>query len=153
MKWYTPEMNDGLTIFVFGSNLAGRHGAGAAKDALRFWGADYGVGNGRQGQAYGIPTKDQHLHTLPLGEIRKFVSQFKGYAKTHPELRFLVTEVGCGLAGYTIYQIAPMFWECPDNCVLPDDFTLWLTRTHQPKVTAEQAREQRERLKRQTGMT
>lgn len=123
MKWYTPDMNDGETIFVFGSNLAGRHGAGAAKDAVRFWGAKRGVGNGAQGQAYGIPTKDQRLHTLSLSKIEKFVGEFKGYARQHPELRFLVTEVGCGLAGYTIYEMAPLFKDCPVNCVLPESFT------------------------------
>lgn len=122
MKWYTPEMNDGKTVFVFGSNLAGRHGAGAAKDAALFWGAQRGVGNGPQGHAYAIPTKDGHLHTLSVARIRKFVSEFIDYAKEHPELRFLVTEVGCGLAGHTVYEMAPLFAGSPDNCTLPPDF-------------------------------
>jgi hypothetical protein len=130
--WYTPDMNDGETVFVFGSNLAGRHGAGAAKDAARFWGAKLGVGFGRQGQAYGIPTKDQRLYTLRLSEIEWFVSEFKEYARQHPELRFLVTEVGCGLAGYTVYEIAPLFKDCPVNCVLPQEFMrLYAKETHQ----------------------
>jgi hypothetical protein len=122
MKWITPDQNDGRTIFVFGSNLAGRHGAGAAKEAARHWGALPGIGTGRQGQAYAIPTKDARLYTLPIPQIKKFVSQFRGYAYEHPELSFLVTEVGCGLAGYTAEEIAPLFEGFPPNCVLPDAF-------------------------------
>jgi hypothetical protein len=123
MNWITPDMNDGQTIFVFGSNLAGRHGRGAALDAARFWGAKHGIGNGRQGEAYAIPTKDEHLSVLPLPRVKKFIDQFKEYAHRHPDVRFLVTEVGCGLAGYTAHQIAPFFRHAPENCVLPDEFT------------------------------
>ena len=124
MKWYTPDMNDGQTIFVFGSNMAGRHGAGAER----------GVGNGRQGQSYGIPTKDQQLRVLPLDKIKKFVGQFKGYAQQHPELHFLVTEVGCGLAGYAVYEIAPLFTDCPANCVMPDTWKNYETRHRHPET-------------------
>jgi hypothetical protein len=122
VKWITPDQNDGRTIFVFGANLAGRHGAGAAKEAARSWGAQRGVGNGRQGQAYAIPTKDARLYVLPIPQIAKLVAQFKGYAKQHPELHFLVTEIGCGLAGYTAEEIAPLFGSCPSNCELPETF-------------------------------
>jgi len=127
IRRYTPEMNDGHTIFVFGSNLAGIHGAGAAKEALRAWGAQLLLGVGRQGQAYGIPTKDQHLRTLPLDEIKKHVDQFIDYARNNPGFCFLVTEVGCGLAGYSVTEIAPMFTGCPANCVLPGRFVRLLT--------------------------
>jgi len=122
MKWYTKDDNDGTNIFVFGSNLAGRHGAGAAKDAKRFWHARHGVGNGIQGQAYAIPTKNAHLGKLPLAAIKKFVDEFIEFARRHSDNRFLVTEIGCGLAGYTVQSMAPLFRNCPDNCVLPDEF-------------------------------
>lgn len=106
-------------IFVFGSNLAGRHGKGAALTAKVTYGAQYGVGVGRTGNAYAIPTKDASLKTLPLKTIQTYVSQFIDYAKAHPELQFYVTRVGCGLAGYTDAQIAPMFKGAPENAPLP----------------------------------
>ncbi len=109
-----------MTIFVFGSNLAGRHGKGAALTARNDYGAMYGVGAGRTGNAYAIPTKDKQLHTLPLSDISQYVKEFLTYARQHPELDFLVTRIGCGLAGYTDTQIAPMFTAAPDNCRLPD---------------------------------
>lgn len=109
-------------IFVFGSNLAGRHGAGAAQFAMRYRGAVYGVGEGRQGNAYALPTKDVKLHTLPLQTIREHVQTFLTYANAHPELVFEVTRVGCGLAGYKDKDIAPMFSRAPENCVLPREW-------------------------------
>lgn len=110
----------GQPIFVFGSNLAGRHGKGAALAARLQHGAVYGVFQGPTGNAYAIPTKDEHLNPLPLPIIAYYVGGFVGYAHQHPELRFLVTRVGCGLAGYTDEQIAPFFNACPDNCELPE---------------------------------
>lgn len=107
-------------IFVFGSNLAGRHGKGAALHARHEHGAVQGVGVGRTGNAYAIPTKDAALRTLPLSEISAYVLEFLRYAKAHPELPFQVTRVGCGLAGYTDSQIAPMFAGAPENCELPE---------------------------------
>lgn len=107
-------------IFVFGSNLAGRHGKGAARYALQHYGAEYGVGIGRTGEAYAIPTKDEKIRTLPLPRIKKYVEDFLQYARGNPQLTFLVTKVGCGLAGYTENDIAPMFSEAPDNCQLPE---------------------------------
>lgn len=106
-------------IFVFGSNLAGRHGKGAALTAKLYHGAVYGHGVGRQGNSYAIPTKDAQLHTLPLHIIEKYVMDFKQYANQHPELNFFVTRIGCGLAGYTDEVIAPMFKNAPKNCELP----------------------------------
>lgn len=107
-------------IFVFGSNLAGRHGAGAALYAAKNHGAEYGVGVGRTGNAYGIPTKDRNILTLPLDTIRGYVTEFLEYAINHPELEFQVTKIGCGLAGYTEADISPMFIGAPSNCHLPD---------------------------------
>ena len=122
MNWFQPEMNDGKTIFVFGSNSAGRHGAGAASYARNHWGAIYGHGEGRQGQAYGIPTKDHVLATRSLERIKISVDTFLEYARAHSGLRFLVSEIGCGLAGYTPKYIAPLFADAPTNCVLTDIF-------------------------------
>ena len=107
-------------IFVFGSNLAGRHGAGAALYARKHFGAAYGTGRGRTGNAYAIPTKDERIKTLPLNRIAQYVSDFIAYAKAHPDLSFQVTRIGCGLAGYLDHQIAPLFAGAPDNCILPD---------------------------------
>jgi hypothetical protein len=107
-------------IFVFGSNLAGRHGKGAALDAKLKYGARYGVGVGRSGNSYAIPTKDQRLNTLQLGVIKEHVENFIGYARVNPHLQFHVTRIGCGLAGYKDADIAPMFKEAPKNCDLPD---------------------------------
>lgn len=107
-------------IFVFGSNAAGIHGAGAAQWAREHCGAVWGVGVGRTGQAYAIPTKDLHIETLPLPRIRHYVAEFLKYAAAHPELEFQVTRIGCGLAGYTDADIAPMFQGAPANCRLPE---------------------------------
>lgn len=109
-------------IFVFGSNLAGRHGAGAALYAVTYRGAIYGQGKGPQGRSYAIPTKDAQLKPLPLTEIEKYVGVFIEYARAYPDQLFDVTRVGCGYAGYKDEQIAPLFRDAPDNCLLPD---LW----------------------------
>lgn len=110
-------------IFVFGSNTAGKHGAGAAKQALKF-GARYGEGIGRWGRTYAIPTKNTGLKTLPLKIINEYVAYFIDYAKNLPGNTFLVTPIGCGLAGYTAKDIAPMFKNClyVDNIYLPEIF-------------------------------
>lgn len=108
------------TIFVFGSNLAGRHGAGAALSAKNLWGAQVGVGEGPTGKSYAIPTKDRDLKTRDLVAIALSVAKFIGYASQHPHDKFIVTRVGCGLAGYKDEQIAPLFSGAPANCELPD---------------------------------
>lgn len=105
-------------IFVFGSNLAGRHGKGAALEARQKYNAEYGVGVGRTGNAYAIPTKGHRLEVLALDTIKRYVDNFLVYARQNPELQFKVTAIGCGLAGYTPEQIAPMFKGYPENCVL-----------------------------------
>jgi len=116
------------TIFVFGSNLAGRHGAGAALEAAKNWGAQYGIGHGRTGLSYAIPTKDRGLRTLPLDVIEKFVREFIEYAESRPALEFKVTAIGTGLAGYSHEQIAPMFREAPKNCLMCDEWKRILGR-------------------------
>ncbi len=112
-------------IFVFGSNLAGRHGKGAALDAARYHGAKRGVGQGRTGNAYAIPTKDAQLRVLPLKAIEAHVHSFLAYARRESGLQFKVTAIGTGLAGYSHEQIAPMFKDAPANCVLPDEWRVF----------------------------
>jgi hypothetical protein len=109
-------------VFVFGSNLAGRHGKGAALGARLHRGAIYGRGVGPQGNAYAIPTKDRQLRVLPLQVIRAYVGEFLNYAPRQPNISFELTPIGCGLAGYRPEQIAPMFSDAPPNVILPDAF-------------------------------
>lgn len=118
-----PENDE---IFVFGSNLAGAHGAGAARVALEQYGAIFGVGTGFMGKAYAIPTKDSRIVTLPLPEIHQYVKRFIELATEYPHLSFFVTSVGCGLAGYQPYNIAPMFKDAPSNCNFPDTWRVYL---------------------------
>lgn len=109
-------------IWVFGLNLAGRHGAGAAKFAREHHGAIYGQGIGLQGNSYAIPTKDENLVTLPLVTIKQYVDEFLTFADEHRELTFICTKIGCGLAGYKDEDIAPMFEDVPSNCILPKEW-------------------------------
>jgi hypothetical protein len=105
-------------IFVFGSNLAGIHGAGAARDAEQHHGAVRGIGEGRMGNSYALPTKDEHIRTMALERISRYhVPNFLAYARAHPELQFQVTRIGCGLAGFKDWEIAPMFETAPANCL------------------------------------
>jgi hypothetical protein len=116
-------------IFVFGSNLAGRHGRGAALCARRYHGAIYGQGVGLQGDSWAIPTKDWQMRTLPLDEIAFYVVAFLVQAELfYPDRTFVVTPIGCGLAGYTPEQIAPMFRDAPKNVILPPEFLAVLGR-------------------------
>lgn len=112
MKRITPENIENLgegQIFVFGSNLSGRHGKGAAKQALT-WGAKWGQAFGLQGRTYGIPTKNSTItRTLSIEEIEPYVSEFIEFAKINQHLTFLVTEIGCGLAGLKPKEVAPLF--------------------------------------------
>ena len=107
-------------IFVFGSNLAGAHGAGAAKLAMN-WGAVWGKGVGLHGQTYAIPTMQGGIET-----IKPYVDDFLTFAKSKPNLKFLVTEIGCGIAGFTVEEIAPLFKNAIDeniiNVYLPKSF-------------------------------
>lgn len=106
-------------IFVFGSNLEGHHGGGAALLAWKKWGAIWGQGTGLQGQTYGIPT----MHGGP-DRIKPYVDEFISFARQHPELTFLVTEVGCGIAGFRPAEITPLFRDAVDveNIHLPQRF-------------------------------
>lgn len=125
MKRYTPEKISELApdeIFVFGSNLAGRHGTGAALMAKKRFGAVNGIGTGLQGACYAIPTKDRRLNVLPLWSIRIHIVEFTEHAKLAPELTFLVTKIGCGLSGYSPADIAPMFRDASENVILPKEF-------------------------------
>ncbi len=111
-------------IFVFGSNLAGKHGKGAAKTAIQ-WGAKWGQASGMQGNTYAIPTKDATIkRTLTIEEIKIHVDEFIQYATDNSDLIFLVTEIGCGLAGLNPYDIAPLFADCRmlPNVYLPTRF-------------------------------
>lgn len=119
---FTPEKITQLAeneIFVFGSNLAGRHGGGAARTALEHFGAVWGNGTGLQGQSYAIPT--MHGGT---DAIRPYVDQFIQFAAAHREYTFLVTRVGCGIAAFSPAEIAPLFAKAIDidNIILPKDF-------------------------------
>lgn len=106
-------------IFVFGSNLSGLHFGGAAFVALRQFGAKLGRGVGLQGQSYAIPTMQGGVDT-----IRPYVDEFIAFAKAHPEYTFLVTPIGCGIAGFTADEIAPLFAHAihTDNVLLPESF-------------------------------
>lgn len=103
-------------FFVFGSNLAGRHGWGAARDAKWYYGAIYGQGIGLQGRSYAIPTKDGDLNILSLKEIERRISIFVEFTRDNPKRKFFITRLGCGLAGYRDEDIAPMFNGIGDNC-------------------------------------
>ena len=119
-KRTTPEFITELKpdeIFVFGSNLQGMHGGGAARIAYQKFGAIMGQGVGLQGHSYGIPTMQDGVET-----IRPYVDGFIAFAKEHPELTFLVTRIGCGIAGFTDDEIAPLFTQAHEveNIVLPE---------------------------------
>lgn len=118
----TPNVIDALRpgeLFVFGSNLAGMHGGGAARTAHLHFGAVLGNGDGPQGQSYAIPTMQGGVET-----IKPYVNKFIHYAKEHPELTFLVTPIGCGIAGFSPADIAPLFANAMDvpNIHLPQSF-------------------------------
>jgi hypothetical protein len=111
-------------IFVFGSNETGSHGKGAAKQALG-WGAVWGQVEGLQGRTYGIPTKGKSMRkTLSISEIKPYVDRFIQCAKEHPELTFLVTQIGCGLANLKPKNVAPLFKDAVNvsNIYLPRKF-------------------------------
>ena len=119
---YTPDMISELKeneIFVFGSNLGGFHAGGAARAALNRFGAIWGQGVGLQGRSYAIPT----MHGGP-DAIKPYVDEFIEFARQHRELKFLVTPIGCGIAGFTAGEIAPLFDHSLglDNVILPKTF-------------------------------
>jgi len=120
-QWITSlQPND---VFVFGSNLAGIHGGGAAYQALKHFGAVMGQGEGLQGQSYAIPSMQGSAAT-----IAPYVDRFVDFAESHPDLRFLVTQIGCGIAGFDVEDIAPLFETAlsSPNIYLPKNFVRWL---------------------------
>ena len=121
-KKFTPDFISELApneVFVFGSNLSGAHGGGAALVALRKFGAVWGQGVGLQGQSYGIPTMQGGVET-----IAPYVDEFIEFAKEHQELTFYVTRIGCGIAGFRDSEIAPLFSKARqlENVILPKTF-------------------------------
>ena len=123
---HTPENITNLAdnqIFVFGSNLAGKHNGGGAKIALEKFGAIYGEGVGFQGQSYAIPTLDANFQKIDLTEIRFYIDLFFQFAYNHPQYEFLVTKIGCGIAGYEVSEIAPLLLNPFKNIILPKEFT------------------------------
>lgn len=123
------------TIFVFGSNEGGFHGAGAALTAYKKFGARYGMSYGHYGDSFAIPTKDCVLRTLPTERIRDYVTGFLAYARGDLDRQFQVTRIGCGLAGLKDSEVAPLFAYAPENChfddlwkpYLPDQMNFWGT--------------------------
>ena len=119
---FTPEFITDLKsdeVFVFGSNLAGMHGGGAAYVAFKKFGAVMGCGVGLRGQSYAIPTMQGGVET-----IKPYVDEFIAFASDHPEFFFYVTRIGCGIAGFRDKEIAPLFAEAIDvpNICLPESF-------------------------------
>jgi hypothetical protein len=114
-------------IFVFGSNLAGIHGGGAALVAHKKYGAEWGVGEGRSGDSYALPTKERNVATSrPLVDVAGSVEAFLEYAVANHDLEFQVTRIGCGLAGFADEDIAPMFKHAPSNCLFDSAWQPWL---------------------------
>ncbi len=111
------------TIFVFGSNEGGRHGAGAALTARKYFGAIDRKGHGLMEQSYAIPTKDERLRVLSLDSIAQYVETFMKFAAVCPHLDFYLTRIGCGLAGYADKDIAPLFvkrYNLLSNIIYPE---------------------------------
>jgi len=134
---YTPEQIENLQpnqIFVFGSNKAGLHIGGAARIAYEKFGAEYGNGEGLQGQSYALPTLDEDLQKLSKDELAKRFLRFLEIVLGNPYLEFLLTKVGCGIAGYSIEEVRDIFWQTiekvkasgrggkPANLIIPKEF-------------------------------
>jgi len=122
------------TVFVFGSNMAGTHQGGAAKTALLHFGAMKGVGRGWSGQSFAIPTMNEHLQQMPLSQIQHYIDDFKVYSKNHLKIKYFITAVGCGVAGYKVEEIAPMFKGISHNVILPISFRPFVEKTL-PRLT------------------
>lgn len=110
-------------IFVFGSNRSGIHGAGTARYAAVHRGAEYGVGEGPTGASYALPTKGYNITFMTLDEVNTHVQNFIAYARENNHLDFQVTQVGCGLGGFTKEEIAPLFEFAPLNCYFDTAWT------------------------------
>lgn len=114
-------------VFVFGSNLSGIHGGGAARAAHKLYGARWGIAEGPTGRCYAIPTVRENIAgALSLELIRPAIERFLRHAVTHANTLFFVTRIGCGLAGHNDADIAPMFVGAPNNCDFPDTWEAYL---------------------------
>ncbi|MDD2191535.1 MAG: hypothetical protein PHO12_03205 [Bacteroidales bacterium] len=139
MKEYTPENIKKLKeneVFVFGSNESGIHAGGAARIAFEDFGAVWGVGYGLEGQTFALPTKDKEIITLPLPKVKTYLKDFIQFVYHNPQLKFYLTKIGCGLAGFTIEEIKTILWEVieefetkdpirytfPNNLIIPKEF-------------------------------
>jgi hypothetical protein len=124
------------TIFVFGSNLAGRHGKGAAVHAKKYYGAEYGVGEGLTGRSYALPTKDENLNVRSLQEIKNSIQTFSNFARENPQYTFELTPVGCGLAGYKQAQIITLIVAVgmPSNVCLSEHWDWKLRRAYNDTI-------------------
>jgi hypothetical protein len=120
-------------VFVFGSNLAGKHIGGAAATAMKFFGAKFGEGWGMQGRSYAVPTMGLALQQLPLPEVATAVTGFLYFAAMHPFVTFYVTAIGTGIAGFATEQIAPLFAHAPSNCLLPPEWAAFVSSTPDQK--------------------
>lgn len=135
MERKSTAMNQEDMVFVFGSNEAGAHGAGAAKYAAQTLDAvpGKGYGFGSRGLTFAIPTKDKQIQTLPLDVVRNYIYSFKFNTEAEPDLKFKITQIGCGLAGFSKWDIAPFFKNSPNNCyfdeawrpILGDEYNYW----------------------------
>lgn len=128
---YIDKLSDN-EIFVFGSNTQGAHGGGAARTAMN-WGAIYGQAFGLQGKTFAIPTVDYTKSgKMSIETIKEYVDRFLDFAKENKDKKFLVTEIGCGIAGFKVSDIAPLFKEALkdefDNIYLPQSFIDYLTK-------------------------
>jgi hypothetical protein len=122
-------------IFVFGSNEQGEHMGGAARDAYQRHGALWGRSYGHYGDSFAIPTLDVNYRNIPIPRLTDYVNGFLTYALSRLDYQFKVTQIGCGIAGFTKEQIAPLFKWAPGNCqfdtewqpILGDDYDYWGT--------------------------
>lgn len=137
-KRHTPECIDTLAdneVFVFGSNRNGNHYGGAARTAYERFGAEWGVGEGHTGQSYALPTLDENMEKVTEDELIDSFAKMIGYADDNRQLTFLVTKVGCGIAGWDIEDVKRCFWKgvaavssdpewrgIPSNVIIPEEF-------------------------------
>ena len=105
-------------IFVFGSNMKGRHAGGAARHAVESFGAVEGQGIGMQGQSYAVPTIDEYMIPLPIWAIQKYLKKLRKYAIENPDKEFLLTPVGTGIAGHSLSDIKKTLPKFPANVML-----------------------------------
>ncbi len=114
------------TVFVFGSNLAGKHDCGAALTAFEHFGAMTHFGRGWSGQSFAIATANEHQQAMPIHQIAHYIDDFIIYTKNHPRQTYFVTAVGCGHVGYDAKDIAPLFQGISENVILPMRFKAYL---------------------------